>query len=370
MIKLKNILKENMNRFGTKNLVNEHVLGQLPSEKLMKMKWNPLTEAADMAKMRAEIANRLPDDQKGMVPWSVEEFGGGSKDLDIFRGDELMATIRPASDDRYFEIRPTKNWGGARNAGKGLVIINDVLPDYQQTLDWVYRNFGKAEPLSYDDYLGKAWVDADTYMDNLNNTDGTNGSSGTDGTNGSSGTDGSSGTGEEIYEPGPSGGFCKRNLDLSWYIKNIIPGKSYMKIGDCGIAVEVAQGHINDFFEQNDNASESIDDDGQYGPATKSAVKKVQKALDLSSDGLYGKKTHAAIIVATTPAAKKIKDLDTGKIDVTSLPPVTPTDTQDFIQNAKSRANKNKKKRKLKMDIFKGLLKGVGKNRYKMKDYR
>lgn len=40
----RNILKENMNRFGTKNLVNEHVLGQLPSEKLMKMKWNPLTE--------------------------------------------------------------------------------------------------------------------------------------------------------------------------------------------------------------------------------------------------------------------------------------------------------------------------------------
>ena len=35
----KNILAENMERFGTKNMLNEHVLGQLPSEKLMKMKW-------------------------------------------------------------------------------------------------------------------------------------------------------------------------------------------------------------------------------------------------------------------------------------------------------------------------------------------
>ena len=34
-----------MKRFGTKNILNEHSLGQLPSEKLMKMKWNPLTEA-------------------------------------------------------------------------------------------------------------------------------------------------------------------------------------------------------------------------------------------------------------------------------------------------------------------------------------
>ena len=40
----KNILKENMKRFGTKDMLNEHALGQLPSEKLMKMKWNPLTE--------------------------------------------------------------------------------------------------------------------------------------------------------------------------------------------------------------------------------------------------------------------------------------------------------------------------------------
>ena len=40
----KNILKENMNRFGTKNMITEHMLGELPSEKLMKMKWNPLTE--------------------------------------------------------------------------------------------------------------------------------------------------------------------------------------------------------------------------------------------------------------------------------------------------------------------------------------
>jgi hypothetical protein len=45
-----------MNRFGTKNLVNEHVLGQLPSEKLMKMKWNPLTEEESIEEEDAGIS--------------------------------------------------------------------------------------------------------------------------------------------------------------------------------------------------------------------------------------------------------------------------------------------------------------------------
>ena len=32
-----------MQKLKLKNLLSEHVLGELPSEKLMKMKWNPVT---------------------------------------------------------------------------------------------------------------------------------------------------------------------------------------------------------------------------------------------------------------------------------------------------------------------------------------
>ena len=35
----------NIKEWQKKHLLKEHALGQLPSEKLMKMKWNPLKEA-------------------------------------------------------------------------------------------------------------------------------------------------------------------------------------------------------------------------------------------------------------------------------------------------------------------------------------
>lgn len=354
----KNILKENMTRFGTKNLVNEHVLGQLPSEKLMKMKWNPLTEVVDMNKMAQDVAKNLPRYADGIVPWSVDDPGGDM--LEISRGDEVMATIKPSEyDGDRFEIRPTAAWGGARSAGPGLVIINNELPTASQTIEWVRKNFGKAEPLSIaTDDSEQASLDGNEdpvyqggELDQIDIVANPND------------------TGEEIYDQEPSGGFCKRNLDLLWYSKNIITGKSYLKSGDCGIAVETAQEHMNEYFESHGNGTETIDVDGAYGPKTRSAVKQVQKALDLTADGLYGKKTHSGIMLANKPAALKAKDLTTSKIDISTLPPLSPADTKEFIQTAKTRSNKNKKKRKLKLNIFKGIKKGVGKKRYKASNY-
>ena len=45
-----------------KNLLNENVLGDLPSSKLMKMKWNPVTEAAHEDDKVEEAAPRMKKD--------------------------------------------------------------------------------------------------------------------------------------------------------------------------------------------------------------------------------------------------------------------------------------------------------------------
>ena len=45
-----------------KDLLNENVLGQLPSSKLMKMKWNPVTEAHHEEEPVEEAAPRMKKD--------------------------------------------------------------------------------------------------------------------------------------------------------------------------------------------------------------------------------------------------------------------------------------------------------------------
>ena len=45
-----------------KDLLNENVLGDLPSSKLMKMKWNPVTEAAHEDDKVEEAAPRMKND--------------------------------------------------------------------------------------------------------------------------------------------------------------------------------------------------------------------------------------------------------------------------------------------------------------------
>ena len=45
-----------------KELLNENVLGDLPSSKLMKMKWNPVTEAAHEDDKVEEAAPRMKKD--------------------------------------------------------------------------------------------------------------------------------------------------------------------------------------------------------------------------------------------------------------------------------------------------------------------
>ena len=85
--------------------------------------------------------------------------------------------------------------------------------------------------------------------------------------------------------------WCKRDLDIDWYFDELKIGEDYLKKGDCGEAVEVAQDFINEY-----EGSEVIEIDGKYGTDTISQVKVVQDELDLKDDGYYGQKTHEAII--------------------------------------------------------------------------
>ena len=93
--------------------------------------------------------------------------------------------------------------------------------------------------------------------------------------------------------PSASSSWCKRDLDIDWYFDKLKIGKGYLKKGDCGEAVEVAQDFINEY-----EGSEVIEVDGKYGNDTIGQVKVSQNELDLKGDGYYGQKTHDALIRA------------------------------------------------------------------------
>ena len=69
-----------------KDLLNENVLGDLPSSKLMKMKWNPVTEAAKEDDKVEEAAPRMRKDP------NVDKLMGILKDV------SRMENVMVASD--------------------------------------------------------------------------------------------------------------------------------------------------------------------------------------------------------------------------------------------------------------------------------
>ena len=104
-----------------------------------------------------------------------------------------------------------------------------------------------------------------------------------------------------------SSSWCKRNLDIDWFFSELVKGKDYLKKGDCGEGVEVAQDQINDY-----EGSEVINPDGKYGNDTITQVKVVQGELDLKDDGYYGKKTYEAISMSIMNKTKKpVQSIDT-----------------------------------------------------------
>jgi hypothetical protein len=104
-----------------------------------------------------------------------------------------------------------------------------------------------------------------------------------------------------------SSSWCKRNLDIDWFFSKLVKGKDYLKKGDCGEGVQVAQDQINDY-----EGSEVINPDGKYGNDTITQVKVVQGELDLKDDGYYGKKTYDAIIMSIVNKTKKpVQSIDT-----------------------------------------------------------
>ena len=69
-----------------KDLLNENVLGDLPSSKLMKMKWNPVTEAAHEDDKVEEAAPRMKKDP------DVDKL------MDILKDVSRMENVMVASD--------------------------------------------------------------------------------------------------------------------------------------------------------------------------------------------------------------------------------------------------------------------------------
>ena len=52
--------KFNIKEWQQKHLLKEHALGTLPSDKLMKMKWNPLTESEPVTEDKGgDLADRV-----------------------------------------------------------------------------------------------------------------------------------------------------------------------------------------------------------------------------------------------------------------------------------------------------------------------
>ena len=110
--------------------------------------------------------------------------------------------------------------------------------------------------------------------------------------------------------PSASSSWCKRDLDIDWYFDELKIGEDYLKKGDCGEAVEVAQDFINEY-----EGSEVIKVDGKYGTDTISQVKVSQNELDLKGDGYYGQKTHDALIRAIGDDMERIDPKPVKMID-------------------------------------------------------
>ena len=77
-----------------KDLLNENVLGDLPSSKLMKMKWNPVTEAAHEDGKVEEAAPRMKKDP------NVDKL------MSILKDVSRMENVMVASDrSRYSHVK-------------------------------------------------------------------------------------------------------------------------------------------------------------------------------------------------------------------------------------------------------------------------
>ena len=85
-----------------KDLLNENILGSLPSSKLMKMKWNPVTEAAHEDDKVEEAAPRMkkdPDVDKlmGMLK-DVSRIENGMKARDRSRYSHVQRDFKKFYD--------------------------------------------------------------------------------------------------------------------------------------------------------------------------------------------------------------------------------------------------------------------------------
>jgi len=119
--------------------------------------------------------------------------------------------------------------------------------------------------------------------------------------------------------------WCKRDLDFNWFFDELKIGEDYLKKGDCGEAVEVAQDHINEY-----EGSEVIEIDGEYGTDTISQVKVVQDELGLKADGYYGQKTYEAINKALGDDMERIDPKPVKTIDTNVDTDIYDDSEEDF----------------------------------------
>lgn len=293
------ILQENMRRFKTKNLsyINENI-----------------------STLNSKINNVLPD----YNDWNSKIENGI---INIYSGDELMGMVTPLEND-LFKLNVSKEWDSTLGLRKydPTLKVNGLMPDEEETLSWIKNNFGKAPKK---DIQTEPETDSGLDIDN---------------------------TGEEIYEPEASGGFCRRNLDMDWYFDSLMTGKNYLKTGDCGEAVEVAQEHVNEFATGEAGSVSNITPvvvDGMYGPKTKKHVSRVQDFLNLKPDGLFGKKTHEALLKALKSGESQqitadpisAKSIENPAVSLRTIAPVTSADTNQFKQDVISNKNKRRKNR-------------------------
>lgn len=164
-------------------------------------------------------------------------------------------------------------------------------------------------------------------------------------------TDTSADASDELFEPEYTP-FCKRNLKDGWYDANIVPGNSFLRLGDCGDAVEIAQEFVNEVIYKVFDDLDTLEVDGMYGPATINAVKKVQSKVGTSADGKYGKATHEAIskFLAAKPKIDQLPvnqktELDRNPIKLGDLVPIAPAEERNTGQRLLDKIKANKQKR-------------------------
>jgi peptidoglycan hydrolase-like protein with peptidoglycan-binding domain len=220
---------------------------------------------------------KLGDSPEGFI----NEYGEGTR----------LALLRVGIHTDGFNIQP----GG--DLPESLTFGETKLPDFDSALKFINDKLSTVGPPETD---GDEWLADDDDISNLSKSEcldmGYAWSNSRKNKNGEWGVCSMKPSDEpqEDVASDEETSWCKKQLEEDWYWDTLVTGRGYLNVYYCGDAIVIAQEMLNKFLGLKGETLIVVD--GAYGPSTKAAIKKIQSLIGVKSDGLYGEKTHNALV--------------------------------------------------------------------------